>query len=98
MPEISPIKEAVNDCGGVVAVAVACGLSQRAIYKWISSSRLPRTEYTGETNYCDAIAKISNGKFTAQQLRESALKTKQAAQPRDKNNEPIRSLHDSCLP
>lgn len=79
MPEINPIKTAVDGCGGVIAVAVACGLSQRAVYKWIGSRRLPRTEYTGETQYCEAIAKISNGKFTAQELRDSALKTQKAA-------------------
>lgn len=79
MSENNPIKEAVNHCGGVFAVATACGLSQRAIYKWISRRCLPRTEYTGETEYADVLAEISNGKFTAKQLRDSVLKAKQAA-------------------
>ncbi|NUB85126.1 DNA-binding protein [Escherichia coli] len=42
-----------------------CGVSQRAIYKWINNGKLPRTEYTGETNYAEKIALASNGLFSA---------------------------------
>ncbi|WP_252499240.1 transcriptional regulator, partial [Escherichia coli] len=33
----------------VAVVADVCGVSQRAIYKWMDNGKLPRTEYTGET-------------------------------------------------
>lgn len=33
----------------VPVVAKACGRTPRAIYKWINSGCLPRTDYTGET-------------------------------------------------
>ncbi|WP_247178408.1 helix-turn-helix transcriptional regulator, partial [Escherichia coli] len=40
----------------VAVVADVCGVSQRAIYKWMDNGKLPRTEYTGETNYAEKIA------------------------------------------
>ncbi|MDP4455658.1 DNA-binding protein, partial [Escherichia coli] len=46
-------------------VADVCGVSQRAIYKWMDNGKLPRTEYTGETNYAEKIAHASNGLFSA---------------------------------
>lgn len=49
----------------VSVVSDVCGVSQRAIYKWINNGKLPRTEYTGETNYAEKIALASNGLFSA---------------------------------
>lgn len=49
----------------VSVVADACGVSQRAIYKWMGNGKLPRTEYTGETKYAEKIALASNGLFSA---------------------------------
>ena len=46
-------------------MADVCGVSQRAIYKWMDNGKLPRTEYTGETNYAEKIALASNGLFSA---------------------------------
>lgn len=54
----------------VPVVAKACGLTPRAIYKWIGSGCLPRTDYTDETNYAEKIALASGGQFTADQIRE----------------------------
>ncbi|MGE0971156.1 helix-turn-helix transcriptional regulator [Klebsiella sp. WOUb02] len=54
----------------VPVVAKACGRSPRAIYKWIASGTLPRTDYTDETNYAERIALASEGQFTADQIRE----------------------------
>ncbi|WP_312676866.1 DNA-binding protein, partial [Escherichia coli] len=34
-------------------------------YKWMDNGKLPRTEYTGETNYAEKIALESNGLFSA---------------------------------
>jgi hypothetical protein len=53
---MSAIKEAVKCVGGAKAAAKACGVSVRAVYKWIAADALPRTEYTGETNY---VAQLS---------------------------------------
>lgn len=48
----------------VSVVADVCGVSQRAIYKWMDNGKLPRTEYTGETNYAENRSCI-NGLFSA---------------------------------
>lgn len=53
----------------VSVVADACGLTPKAIYKWLERGSLPRTEFTGETEYADKIAKASGGKYSAAQIR-----------------------------
>lgn len=54
-----PLKKTIDDAGGVPSVAMACGKTPRAIYKWLSADALPRTEYTGETNYAAKIAELA---------------------------------------
>ena len=76
------LKKAIDDAGGVSAVAVACGKTPRAIYKWLAAGCLPRTDYTGETTYAAKIAALSkaNGKpMKAARLLEDASPTKSAA-------------------
>lgn len=53
---MSVLRESINQAGGVAKAAAACGVSQRAIYKWLAAETLPRTEYTGETNYAERLA------------------------------------------
>ncbi|MFW5410749.1 Cro/Cl family transcriptional regulator [Pectobacterium brasiliense] len=53
----------------VSVVAEVCGLTPKAVYKWLERGTLPRTEFTGETEYADKIAKASGGKFSAAQIR-----------------------------
>ncbi|HHZ8330841.1 TPA: hypothetical protein ACWMBB_006645 [Pseudomonas aeruginosa] len=79
---MSNLKQSIADAGGVTAVALACGLSPRAIYKWISAGSMPRTEYTGETDYAKKIARLAkaNGhQIDASELRRSASPKKSAA-------------------
>jgi hypothetical protein len=59
-----PLKKSIDDAGGVPRVAMACGKSPRAVYKWLTADSLPRTEYTGETRYAERIAELAaaNGK------------------------------------
>lgn len=67
------LKDAITAVGGVVSAAAICDVSPRAVYKWISNGRLPRTEYTGETRYAHALAQESDGAFTAESLLERLL-------------------------
>ncbi len=53
---MSALKEAIDRAGGVAKASVVCGVSQRAAYKWLAAESLPRTEYTGETNYAERLA------------------------------------------
>jgi hypothetical protein len=65
------LKKAVDDAGGVYAVSTVCGKTPRAVYKWLASGCLPRTEYTGETCYAEKIAELAKAKgrpFKAKQL------------------------------
>lgn len=56
---MSTVKEIINDAGGVSTVALAVQLSDRSIYKWIEKNSLPRSEYTGESDYSTIIADMS---------------------------------------
>lgn len=62
------LRDAIADVGGVVAAASICGVTPRAVYKWLSNGRLPRTEYTGETQYAKALEEHGSGAFTADKL------------------------------
>lgn len=76
------LKKAIDDAGGVTAVALACGKTPRAVYKWLTAGCLPRTEYTGETKYAEKIAVLAKAKgkpFKANQLLASTAPTKSAA-------------------
>ena len=77
-----PLKKSIDDAGGVPVVALACGKSPRAVYKWLAADCLPRTEYTGETHYAERIAALAeaNGKpFEASWLLAEAHPKKVAA-------------------
>ena len=51
----SPITKAIKAVG-LQPLAKACGVTYQALRKWEMKGRLPRTEWTGETDYA---AKIS---------------------------------------
>lgn len=45
--------------GGPVTVAKAFGLSRQAVDKWTAQGFLPRTDWTGETDYAGALERMS---------------------------------------
>ncbi|MEF1310694.1 hypothetical protein QTO01_11355 [Vibrio mytili] len=49
---------------GVPKVALACSVSNRAVYKWRERGVLPRTDFTGETNYASVISELSQATET----------------------------------
>lgn len=61
---MTSLKKCIDNAGGVPAVSATCEVSPRALYKWLSADSLPRTEYTGETDYSKRIAALAaqNGK------------------------------------
>jgi len=76
---MSALKESIAAAGGVTKASLVCGVSPRAIYKWITADSLPRTDYTGETKYAEKLAEASGGKFTAGWLLIEAAPNKTAA-------------------
>lgn len=48
----------------VSVVAEVCGLTPKAVYKWLEKGGLPRTEFTDETDYAKKISRASGGKFS----------------------------------
>jgi len=54
----------------VFKVSQLCGVSERAIYKWRKANVLPRTDYTGETHYAEALSKELNGKLSVEKILE----------------------------
>ncbi|WP_241773144.1 hypothetical protein [Pseudomonas fulva] len=78
------LKKAMDAAGGVAAVAQACEKSPRAVYKWLSAGRLPRTDYTGETNYAERICllvAVRGGRLEVSDLLVNALPTVPATIP-----------------
>ncbi|MFS1526226.1 hypothetical protein ACL7TT_19360 [Microbulbifer sp. 2304DJ12-6] len=75
------VREAVKLAGGPLKVARRCEISTSAVHKWITNERLPRTEYTGETEYAEILAALSGGKFNANQLLENLKPMKAATRP-----------------
>jgi hypothetical protein len=51
------LSRAVSLLGGFEAVGRVCGVSGKAVQKWVARGKLPRTEATGETDYSAALAK-----------------------------------------
>ncbi|MGY6358007.1 DNA-binding protein [Citrobacter amalonaticus] len=66
LPTLSEVIKSI----GVVAISTACGCSKRAIYKWMEKDSLPRTDFTGETNYAEKISNISSGRFSVEQIKK----------------------------
>lgn len=56
------------DITGLQSLAEACGISYQAVKKWEKAGRLPRTDWTGETNYAEIIEKATSGAITRDQL------------------------------
>ena len=52
---------------GLSRVAQACGVGPSAVHRWKSRNRLPRPEYTGETQYAARIAAL-HGRVTVAEL------------------------------
>ncbi|WP_404812627.1 YdaS family helix-turn-helix protein [Acidithiobacillus thiooxidans] len=63
------ILKAKQILGSYDAVGRVCGVSGKAVMKWVGSGRLPRTEYTGETSYAQAVEHATNGRVTVEDLR-----------------------------
>lgn len=58
----------VIDLAGLLPTAQTCGISYQAIRKWEANESLPRTDFTGETNYAEKLSALVDNKVTRDQL------------------------------
>ena len=78
MSNINPVTEAIEILG-LRPLADGCKLkSYQAVKKW-EKNGLPRTEWTGETNYSENIESLTNGQVTKERLLEWTKQLKEAA-------------------
>lgn len=59
-PHENALSFAFEAVGGLTAAAKVCGRSYQAVSKWRKTSRLPRTEYSGETLYAHKLAEAAS--------------------------------------
>ena len=74
MKSHNPISRAV-DIVGLSTMAKVLGVTYPAIRKWEAAGRLPRTEWTGETDYAAKIESACGGKVTKAELLTKPIKT-----------------------
>ena len=53
---------------GLIPLANMCGVTPQALYKWEAKGRVPRTDWTGETDYARCIETATKGQITRDQL------------------------------
>jgi hypothetical protein len=63
----NPLTEAIR-LVGLGRLASGLGRSGQAVRKWEAAGRLPRTEWTGETNYAEQIEKLTGGAVPKSEL------------------------------
>lgn len=57
---------------GFINVAAATKRTVRQIYKW-EKNTLPRSDFTGETRFALSIARASCGKYSEDEVLQSAM-------------------------
>jgi hypothetical protein len=72
-PPIAQVFQILNGPSGVARKLAEQGISITpwACNKWLRAGRLPRTDYTGETNYAAALERAVGGQVSAQALLEA---------------------------
>ncbi len=69
---MNPMQFAINSAGGPAKAAEICEISVTAIQKMKKKGCLPRTEYTGKTQYAQLLSNASAGAFAADWLLAEA--------------------------
>lgn len=70
--KMNPVQQAISAAGGRTKASALLGISYVAIRKMAEKGVLPRTDYTGETNYAEILASNSNGTITREWLLDVA--------------------------
>ena len=70
------LEMAIKQCG-IQRIAAALGVTYPAVHKWRRMG-MPRTEWTGETNYAKKIEALTDGAITAKNLLSEQRRKKAA--------------------
>lgn len=62
------LHRAIERLGGYAATAKICRVNTSVVWRWHKRGRLPRTEWTGETHYAEAIEAATCGAITKAEL------------------------------
>lgn len=62
-----PLQKAI-ELVGLSKLGKSLGIAYQSILGWQTRGRLPRTEWTGETQYAAEIEKLTEGKVTRDEL------------------------------
>lgn len=68
MSTSSPLQQAIA-LVGLAPLAKALGVTYQAVGKWEAAGRLPRTEWTGETQYAETIEALTQGAVSREALK-----------------------------
>lgn len=60
---MNPLEKSINLIG-IMKVSKAAGVTNGAVMNWQRRGKLPRTEWTGETNYAEKISEATGGEVT----------------------------------
>ena len=71
MNETAPLFARIIRKLGVQRVATEAGVSRQAVHLWLNKGRLPRTEWTGETDHAGAISRLTGGVVKRDELLAS---------------------------
>lgn len=66
----NPVTSAIDKIG-LSALAKRFGFYPSAVQNWRDDGRLPQSDLAGLTNYADVIAEMSDGEYSADQLRDA---------------------------
>ena len=61
--------------GGVSKVAKSLNLTARGVDKWSNKNALPRTEYTGESNYAEKLSGVPTDEIKEMFKPQTQLET-----------------------
>lgn len=64
---MNPLESAIEQVGWM-PLAKALDVRHQAIRKWAAAGRLPRSEFSGETDYASVIERETGGKVSKEAL------------------------------
>ena len=68
MNTLTPLQKAFHLCGGPYGISKICRVSNTSVLRWKKNGTLPRTEWTGESNYAALIEDATGGAITKAEL------------------------------